>query len=272
MDVVESTKVVDLGVALERELMECKKKCADLELEMKLKNDEFHCLEHKFKDVLVENLAIKEEVGVFKKKYDELEKRVVVNGNVNVGKEDVEEKVLKLMVENKALMCEKRKAESEVEVWKAKYEALELRVKELEGKDKDKDCNLSGKAKHEIGILETGNNVVSEVGGLKDGSSVLKCSTHLQAESAVRNNRDKVHSVTGLITSAQLSIEGIKNFYASGSVQFLILVVELFQFMNRLKSLYFAIFYIVFIIELSYFMIIHSFPYFRSNEHKNGLY
>ncbi|KAL8095781.1 uncharacterized protein LOC141692470 [Apium graveolens] len=189
-----------------------KKKCADLELEMKLKNSEFECLEDKFNDLVVENLAIKEEVGVWKEKFDELEKSVVENGNVGIGKEDVEGKLSKLMAENKVLECEKRKAESEVEVWKAKFEALELRVRELEGRDKD--YNLVGKVKTEMGILETGNNEVTEVSGLRDVSSVIKCSKQLQAESAVSS--DKVHSVPGLITSAQPSTEGTKNLYVSG--------------------------------------------------------
>lgn len=214
MDVVESTEIVDLRVVLEKELLECKKKCADLELGMKQKNSEFERLEHQYKDVVSENLAIKKEVGVSKKKYDELEKSVLENGNADIGKEDVEGRVLKLMVENKVLECEKRKAESEVDVWKAKFVALELRVMELEGRDKD--YNLVGKVKREIGISESGNKEVSEVGGLRDGLSALKCSAHLQAESAVRDSRDKVHSVAGLIRSAQPSIGGTKNFYVSG--------------------------------------------------------
>lgn len=214
MDVVESTEIVDLGVVLERELMECKKKCADLELEMKNKNSEFECLEHKFRDVVIENLAIKEEAGDLKKKYDELEKRMLENGNENIGKESVEEKVLKLMAENEVLECEKRMAETEVEVWKAKFEALELRVMELEGRDKDN--NLVGKVKSEIGLSEIGIKEMSNVGGFKDGSTVPTCSTHVQAGSAVTNNRETMHSVTGVITSFQPSNEGIKNLYVSG--------------------------------------------------------
>lgn len=193
--------------------MKCKKKCANLELDMKQKDSEFKLLENKYKEVVVENLAIKEEVGVLRKKYDELEKSILENGNVDIGKEDVEGKVLKLMVENKVLECEKRKAKSEVEVWKAKFVALELRVRELEGRDKD--CNLVGKVKKEMGISEIGNKEVSEVSGLRDGSSVLKCSKQLQAERAIRDSRDKVHSVAGQITNAQPSIEG----YVSGKMQ-----------------------------------------------------
>lgn len=202
MDVVESVEIVDLRVILEKELMECKKKCSFLELEMKKKNSEFECL-------VVENLAIKEDVGVLKKKYGELEKRIPENGNLDIGKAE-------LMAQNKVLECEKKKAESEVEVWKAKFVALELRVMELEGRDKD--YNLVGKVKRERGISEIGNKEVTEVGGSRDGSSALKCSAHLQSESAVRDSRDKVLSVAGLITSAQPSIEGTKNLCASGDI------------------------------------------------------
>ncbi|WOH06693.1 hypothetical protein DCAR_0626121 [Daucus carota subsp. sativus] len=213
MDVVESTKSVDLGVDWERQLRECKKKCAGLELVIERKNSEFKCLEDKFRVVVAENLEIKEEFGVLNKKYDDLEKRVLENGNEDRGKEELEEKVLKLMAEKKVFEAEKGKAESEVKVWKAKFEVLELQVMKLEGRNKD--CNMAGKVKSETGIRETGSKEVGLVDRLRDGSSHLKCSTHLQAESTVKNSRGEMHNVAGVITSAQPSIEVTNNLKVS---------------------------------------------------------
>ncbi|KAL8111570.1 hypothetical protein AgCh_019328 [Apium graveolens] len=279
--------------------------------------------------------SISEEVMVLKKKCVELEKSILENGNADKGKEDVEGKVLKLMVKNKVPECEKRKAESayvqNADVLEAlsllkqidKYESCPnhvtmvsvlsacAQIGDLEHgvlihdymKSKgwkgclalnrnlnttliDMHCKcgdtkrardvfggmftkdvvsfnvmitglaINGKGQHEltniylpklehyayfvdllsrsgciqealevdmsmpyepngfvwksllaglkreIGILEIGQKEVSEVGGLRDGSSVIKCSKPLQAESAVRDNTDKVHSVAEPITSA----------------------------------------------------------------------
>ncbi|KAK4384881.1 hypothetical protein Sango_2612100 [Sesamum angolense] len=88
------------------------------------KNAVIEWLESKVGLMELKKLELEDEVRVLKER-NQLEKS---NGN---GQEE-EDKVTQLMIENNVLECEKRRAESEVEVWKVKCKELEVHVVELE--------------------------------------------------------------------------------------------------------------------------------------------
>lgn len=213
---------------MERELNDCKK-CVELELEIQKKNSEFELLEGKFGALAVEKIAIDEELGVLKKKYDELKKKMTCaeNGNKVVttgenGRErevdvtdekDEGEKVFNLVIENKVLDCEKKKAESEVEFWKAKFKVLEARELEFEGRDGEH--LLAGKLNREPILSEMGMEVMSKVSGLKNQSSIANRSAHLQAPKKVADSKETVQAAVGVITTRHHSVQGIGDLQAS---------------------------------------------------------
>ncbi|KAL0400630.1 UNVERIFIED_CONTAM: hypothetical protein Slati_4092900 [Sesamum latifolium] len=123
----ESKDFVDSGAVMKEEYEGCIRclelqdkltkandKCGLLEIGMGEKNAVIEWLESKVGLMELKKLELEDEVRVLKERNQELEKS---NGN---GEEE-EEKVTQLMIENNVLECEKRKAESEVEVWKVKY-------------------------------------------------------------------------------------------------------------------------------------------------------
>ncbi|KAL0304381.1 UNVERIFIED_CONTAM: hypothetical protein Sradi_6306200 [Sesamum radiatum] len=133
----ENKDFVDSGVVLKKEYEGCIRclelqdkltkandKCGLLEIGMGEKNAVIEWLESKVGLMELKKLELEDEVRVLKERNQELEKS---NGN---GEE--EDKVTQLMIENNVLECEKRKAESEVEVWKVKCKELEVHVVELE--------------------------------------------------------------------------------------------------------------------------------------------
>ncbi|KAI7750598.1 hypothetical protein M8C21_019389 [Ambrosia artemisiifolia] len=95
-----------------------RKRC--LELEEKSKTAELRCL------------ILETEVENLKKKNEELEGKIAAVQAVvidpNYVKDD-SETLLEVMIENKVLECEKRKAESDVCFWKEKVKELELKMK-----------------------------------------------------------------------------------------------------------------------------------------------
>ncbi|KAL3521609.1 hypothetical protein ACH5RR_019758 [Cinchona calisaya] len=108
---------------------------------------ELESLERKHSVLQLEKLLIEGEVQSLRTRNKELEEKVActldgkrvmggagkgVEGVVDLTEDAGDDKVMELMIENKVLDCEKRKAESEVEVWKAKCRGLESRVLELE--------------------------------------------------------------------------------------------------------------------------------------------
>ncbi|KAL0299650.1 UNVERIFIED_CONTAM: hypothetical protein Sradi_6624800 [Sesamum radiatum] len=134
----ESKDFVDSGVVMKEEYEGCIRclelqdkltkandKCGLLEIGMGEKNAVIEWLESKVGLMELKKLELEDEVRVLKERNQELEKS---NGN---GQEE-EDKVTQLMIENNVLECEKRRAESEVEVWKVKCKELEVHVVELE--------------------------------------------------------------------------------------------------------------------------------------------
>nr|XP_043617074.1 uncharacterized protein LOC122588922 [Erigeron canadensis] len=128
---------MDVETNLVNEFERFRKRC--IELEEKNKKDETRCL-------MLEN-----EVEILRKRNEELERKIVMIQNVvNDGDWELEEndKFVQLMIENKVLECEKRKAETDLCTCKEKVKKLEARVSELE-------ANLNEKV-----MEEDVNNVV----------------------------------------------------------------------------------------------------------------
>ncbi|KAL3834213.1 hypothetical protein ACJIZ3_008949 [Penstemon smallii] len=86
--------------------------CTLLELDIEKKNSVIKRLE--------------DEVKLLKLKNEDLEKSILI------GKEEEEDKILQLSIENKTLECEKQMAESQVKALKEKCEELEMQVMELQ--------------------------------------------------------------------------------------------------------------------------------------------
>lgn len=249
---MEGKESVHCESDLERELQNCcnmciewekrskkaEEKCSVLELEVLKKNDEFELLQGRFGALAGEKLAIEENLGLLKKKNDELEERITqIENSSKVGNEgvkgigrivnltdeiDEEDNVFQLMIENKVLGCEKKNAESKVDLWKARFKESESRVFELEEKflSRSKERNLPDKLKEGSELPELTTKMMNEAGGLEDGLDVATRSTRMQAEHEMVDSDEIVHAVTGVISTCSPSGQGIGDPQASGTKQF----------------------------------------------------
>ncbi|GAA0183028.1 hypothetical protein LIER_42329 [Lithospermum erythrorhizon] len=118
---------------------------AALQLEFQKKSVDIELLEVKLFELEFEKVKVEDQCRLLRERNEELEEELKKIGNdkivgSNGEKEkghivdlfgDEEDEVLQLMIENKVLECEKRKAESEVEEWKVKFMKLQSRVDEL---------------------------------------------------------------------------------------------------------------------------------------------
>ncbi|XP_028107674.1 uncharacterized protein LOC114306602 isoform X2 [Camellia sinensis] len=245
---VKGQEIVNGEVGLERGSEGCRNKCKELEerssmaeercvlleLLIEKKKSEFELLEGKLGALEVERAGIEDEVKLLKRRNVELEKQITQIENENkadIGKgtgkvvdlteeKDEEDKVIQLMIENKVLECEKKRAESEVEVWKLKYKKLEWRVSALE-KDildfKGGQSPLAGmmKSRSEMHKKQT-----SKEGELKDGLDVANSSEHLEAETAIVDNNETIKAATGspsidMPSKLTTQIEGSKTGFLS---------------------------------------------------------
>ncbi|KAM7504846.1 hypothetical protein LguiB_003750 [Lonicera macranthoides] len=234
---------------LERELQNCcntciewekrskkaEEKCVVLELEVLKKNDEFESLQGRFGALAGEKLAIEENLGLLKKKNDELEERITrIETSSKVGNEgakgigrvvdltdeiDEEDKVFQLMIENEVLECEKKNAESQVELWKARFKESESRVLELEEKflSRSKERNSPDKLKEGSELPELAMKEMNEASGLEDGLDIATRSTHIQVEHEMVESDKIVHAATGVISTCSPSAQGIGDPQASGT-------------------------------------------------------
>lgn len=107
---------------LQEKVIKAIEKCVHLELDIEKKDSVIECLGRKVAFMEVEKLQLANEAGKLK------QGNVVLETIIQDSKEDHE----KLMIENKVLDCEKKIAESNLEVWKVKCKELEVRVTELE--------------------------------------------------------------------------------------------------------------------------------------------
>lgn len=133
---------------LEERSKKAEARCVELELDIQKKKSEYEVLEDKFRALEADKLAIEEELKVLKRENDETKEHVDgVEGEmkdssrrerdvekiVDLTEENEEEdKVVQLLIENKVLECEKKKAESEVKVWKQRFKELESQVLQLD--------------------------------------------------------------------------------------------------------------------------------------------
>ncbi|KAL4594899.1 hypothetical protein ACB092_12G052800 [Castanea dentata] len=148
-EIVFKNELVDCRCGeLEERSKKAEARCVELELELQKKKSEYELLEDKFRALEVDKLAIEEELKVLKRKSDESKELVDgVEGEMkdSSGRErdvekivdlteenEEEDKVVQLLIENKVLECEKKKAESEVKVWKQRFKELESQVLQLD--------------------------------------------------------------------------------------------------------------------------------------------
>ncbi|RDX65098.1 hypothetical protein CR513_56273, partial [Mucuna pruriens] len=114
---------------LEERSKKAEMSCAELEFKLQKKNEQCEALEAKLK-------ALEDELEILRVTSEGLkEKREV--GNVKESEVETiidltdDNKVVQLMIENSVLKCEKKRAESEVEVWKDKYWKMESWASQL---------------------------------------------------------------------------------------------------------------------------------------------
>ncbi|KAL1552772.1 hypothetical protein AAHA92_13534 [Salvia divinorum] len=132
----ETGNCFSCGVGVKREHEECigcfdlqdkiKKandKCALLELDIGKKETVIDRLEFKVGFRELENIEFLDEFIKLKQRNEVLQKSIRDSEEM--------EKFARLMIENEALVCEKRKAESDLESWKLKCKEMEVRVMEL---------------------------------------------------------------------------------------------------------------------------------------------
>ncbi|GER34335.1 casein lytic proteinase B4 [Striga asiatica] len=100
-------------------------KCLRLELNVWKKDSLIDSLESKLGSVELEKLKLENEVVLLKQRNAELESRV------RSFKEE-DEKLGLLMIENKVLECEKKKAEVDIGTWKLKCKELDMKLLEVE--------------------------------------------------------------------------------------------------------------------------------------------
>ena len=218
---VKGEEIVNSKVGLERELEDCRSKCKELEerskkaeekcvvleLEIEKRKSEFELLEGKFSALEVKKFGIEDEVKILKRKHNELEKteKNVVGGEKGTGKvADLAEegKITELMIENNVLECEKKKAESETEVWKLNCRELELRVLELE---------------KEISVLRGGlRKQTTKASGLKDGLDVVAGSERFEVEDKMVNDNETIRAATGFNSACCSPLKGIGDLEVAG--------------------------------------------------------
>ncbi|VVA11244.1 Hypothetical predicted protein [Prunus dulcis] len=145
-------------------------RCVELESEIVKRKSEYEALEAKFRALEVEKLAMEEVIKALNRESDGIKEQDNSGGDEKnkyfggeKGTERIvdltedkweEDKVFQLMIENKVLECEKKKAENEVEAWKEKFGELELGILKL-------DNNL---------VLKGGKVPLAERIRLEDGS------------------------------------------------------------------------------------------------------
>ncbi|KAG6656026.1 hypothetical protein I3843_05G231500 [Carya illinoinensis] len=151
MDLEESKheEVPNCNSVCDRELVHCRcgeleerskkaeGRCVELELDILKKKSENEVLEAKLRALEIDRLAIEDQLQVLKRENGELKKfvsgfegeskfssrreRIV---DLTAENED-EDNLFQALIENKVLEYEKRRAESEVEVWKEKFRCLQ---------------------------------------------------------------------------------------------------------------------------------------------------
>ncbi|XP_019177775.1 PREDICTED: uncharacterized protein LOC109172984 [Ipomoea nil] len=194
---------------LEDSRKEAWNRCAALELEIEGKKNEVELLQHKLVALEGEKIAVENELQLLKRNSKEIEaqethtKNVTnsvmgeglkpMGGVIDLTEEEIEgeDEVLRLMTENKVLECEKRKAETDIEVWKGKCEEMQLLITELEKKLVSEDGNTAVHNKEEM----------NEHRCLQNASLASATLDGLQAVEEVTKIDGTIHPKTGMETS-----------------------------------------------------------------------
>ncbi|XP_071929447.1 uncharacterized protein [Coffea arabica] len=165
----------------EKKFKQAEERLVALMSQFEKKISELESLEGKHSALQLEKLVTEDEVQSLRKRNLELEEKVACSSNGKRSMDGVEkgvegfvdlmedagaDKVVDLMIENQVLLCEKKKAESEVEVWKVKCRELESQVLELEERltSVEGEGNLNGTAK--VGMASPGA-CMEEITGAK---------------------------------------------------------------------------------------------------------
>ncbi|CAK9318208.1 unnamed protein product [Citrullus colocynthis] len=119
-------------------------KCEELELKIQIKKIEYELLQARMKRLESEKSVIEAELKV---RIEDGKKEVNL-----VNKNEMEDEVLQLLIENNVLAVEKKKAESEAELWKDKFKQLENQISKMDEKKGDDEPVLSGKFEGGIGL------------------------------------------------------------------------------------------------------------------------
>ncbi|OIV96790.1 hypothetical protein TanjilG_18250 [Lupinus angustifolius] len=117
-------------IKLEKQSKKAEVRCAELEFELQKKNDHCEALMAKLVVMEVEKFAVEDELKVLRVSSEGLTaKKEVANEKerevVRIIDLTDDSEVAQLMTENTVLECEKKKAESEVEIWRKRYKNLE---------------------------------------------------------------------------------------------------------------------------------------------------
>lgn len=190
--------------------------CGELELEIQKRNSDYEALEAKFRAMEAEKLDIEKKLKALERENDLLKDRISgvkdekegcsrdkgMEKIVDLTEDNLDEdKVVELMIENRVLVCEKEKAESEVNVWKEKFKDLELWVSHLDESSISKggEWLLAGGTKVGLGV----RNLKSCENGL-----------HVGAGSDFVENKDKV---VDLVQIGDIGCKTIDNLQAAGT-------------------------------------------------------
>jgi hypothetical protein len=187
-EVVCMQNLVGCGCSeLEERIKKAEGRCVELEVDIQRKKMEYEVLKTKLKALEVDKLAIEDGLKVLKRENAELKKRVSnVEGErkVSSGRERYmdrivdlteengqEDRIVQLLIENKVLQCEKKRAESEVGVWKEMFRDLELRVLVLNENSTKTGWGLRNVISHEVSEKKEAIEGIRTRDGLRDGTS-----------------------------------------------------------------------------------------------------
>ncbi|XP_009357330.2 uncharacterized protein LOC103948061 [Pyrus x bretschneideri] len=174
---------------LENRSKRAEERCVELELEIVKRDCEYAALEAEFRALEREKIAIEEEIKALRRESGGDEKKKNRGGEKGEGIGDLteengeEDKVCQLMVEIKALECEKKKAESEFEAWKQKFKELESLVLKGGELPLDRWMKVAGVGSLNVDSLEDSGTVQLNKG--------IKLDDELQVEGGLEYSRDK---------------------------------------------------------------------------------
>ncbi|MED6223791.1 hypothetical protein PIB30_077543 [Stylosanthes scabra] len=140
---------------LEERSKNAEARCAELEFELQRKQSQYEALEAKLKALEVEKFSVEEELNVLRVSSQKHKGEKQISNEKERGEGTIDDltddnKVVQLMVEKKVLEGEKKRAESEAELWKDNYKKMELHAILLElgrGQERNEKPKASNRTK-----------------------------------------------------------------------------------------------------------------------------